>query len=54
VEDDQYYMEPPISMQNMIQWMDEQMKSCQQPPIGRQDWVKKKEDMHPMRGNRLT
>jgi hypothetical protein len=34
--------------------MDQQMKSCQQPPIGRQAWVKKKEDIHPMRGKVRT
>jgi hypothetical protein len=34
--------------------MDQQMKSCQQPPIRRHAWVRKKEDIHPMRGNGLT
>jgi len=33
----------------MMEWM---MQSYQQPPIGRQAWVKK--DSHPMRGNRRT
>jgi hypothetical protein len=54
VEDDLYCREPPIWMQSMMLWMDQQMKSCQQSPIGRQAWVKKKEDIHPMRGNGLT
>jgi hypothetical protein len=31
-------------MQNMMQWMDQQMKSCQQPPKGRQAWVRKKDE----------
>jgi hypothetical protein len=30
------------------------MKYCQQPPKGRQAWVRKKEDIHPLRGNGLT
>jgi len=54
VEDDQYYREPPIWMQSMMEWMGQQIKSCQQPPIGRQAWVKKKEDIHPLRGSGLT
>jgi hypothetical protein len=54
VEDDLYCREPPIWMQSMMLWMDQQMKSYQQPPIGRQAWVKKKEDIHPMRRNGLT
>jgi hypothetical protein len=45
VEEDQYHSEQPIWMQSMMEWM---MKSCQQPPTGRQAWVKK--DSHPMRG----
>jgi hypothetical protein len=47
VKEDQYHSEPPIWMQSMMEWM-----SCQQPPSGRQAWVKK--DSHPMRGNRRT
>jgi len=31
VEDDQYCMEPPIWMQSMMEWMGQQMKSCQLP-----------------------
>jgi hypothetical protein len=54
VEDDQYCIEPPIWMQSMMEWMGHQMKSCQQPPTGRQAWVRKKEDIHPMRENKLT
>jgi hypothetical protein len=38
MEDDQFYRELPIWMQSMIQWMNYQMKSCQQPPQGRQAW----------------
>jgi len=53
-EDDLYYREPPIWMQSMMEWMGQQIKSCQQPPTGRQAWVRKNEDIHPMRGNRLT
>jgi len=48
VEEDQYHSEPPIWMQNKMEWM----MSCQQPPSGRQAWVKM--DSHPMRGNRRT
>jgi hypothetical protein len=48
VEEYQYHSEPPIWMQSMMEWM----MSCQQPPSGRQAWVKK--DSHPMRGNRRT
>jgi hypothetical protein len=54
VKDDQPYRELPIWMQSMIQWMDHQMKSYQQPPKGRQAWFRKKEDIHPKRGNGLT
>jgi hypothetical protein len=36
MDDDQFYRELPIWMQSMIHWMDRQMKSCQQPPKGRQ------------------
>jgi hypothetical protein len=46
VEADQHHNEPPIWMQNMMEWM---MTSYQQPPTGRQAWIKK--DRHPMRGN---
>jgi len=35
-----------------MEWMGQQMKSCQQPPTGRQAWVKKKNN--PMRGNGPT
>jgi hypothetical protein len=52
--DDQFYMELPIWMQSMIQWMDHQMKSCQQPLKGRQAWVRKEADIHLLRGNGLT
>jgi len=48
-QEEQYYSEPPIWMQNMIEWM---KQSCQQPPNGRQAWVEK--DSYPMRGNRHT
>jgi hypothetical protein len=54
VEGDQLWKELPIWMQSMIQWMDHQMKSCQQPPTGRQAWVSKKKDIHSLRGNGLT
>jgi hypothetical protein len=47
MEDDQSYRELPSLMQSMIQWMNHQMKSCPQPPKGRQAWVRKKEDIHP-------
>jgi hypothetical protein len=30
------------------------MKSCQQPPQGRQAWVRKEADISPLRGNGLT
>jgi hypothetical protein len=35
VGEDQYYSEPPIWMQSMMEWMGQQMKSCQQLPTGR-------------------
>jgi hypothetical protein len=54
VEDDQYCMELPIWMQSMMEWMDHQIKSYQQPPTRRQAWVRMKEDIHPLRGNGLT
>jgi hypothetical protein len=54
VEDDQNYRKTPIWMQSMMEWMGQQMKSCQQPPTGRQAWVKKKNNIHPMRGNGRT
>jgi len=38
----------------MMEWMGRQMKTCQQSPTGRQAWVKKKKDNHPMKGNRRT
>jgi hypothetical protein len=54
VEDDQYYREPPIWMQSMMEWMGQQMKSCQQPHTGRQAWVRMKGDVHLKRGNVRT
>jgi hypothetical protein len=54
LEDDQFYRELPIWMQSMIQWMDYQMKACQQPPPRRQAWVRKDEAVHPLRGNGHT
>jgi len=51
VEEDQYHSDPPIWMKSMMEWMGQQMKSCQQPPPERQAWVKKKNNIHPMRGN---
>jgi hypothetical protein len=54
VEDDQYYREPPVCMQSMMEWMDQQMNSCQQPPTGSQAWVKKKKNIHPIRENGRT
>jgi hypothetical protein len=38
----------------MIWWMDHQMKACQQPPPGRQAWVRKDEVVLPLRGNGHT
>jgi hypothetical protein len=49
MKEEQCSNEPPIWMQNMMEWM---MQSCQQPPTGRQAWVEK--DSHTMRGNRRT
>jgi len=49
MKEDQYYSEPPIWMQSIMEWM---MQSCQQPPTGRQAWVEK--DSYPMRGYRRT
>jgi hypothetical protein len=43
----QYSSEPPIWMQNMMEWI---MLSCHHPPTGRQ--IEK--DSYPMRGNRHT
>jgi hypothetical protein len=34
----------------MIQWMDHQLKSCQQPPKGREASIRKKANIHPLRG----
>lgn len=48
-QEKQHYSEPPIWMQNMIEWM---MQSYQQSPSGRQAWVKK--NSYPIRGNRRT
>jgi hypothetical protein len=49
MKEEQYSSEPPIWMQNMMEWM---MQSCQQPPTGRQAWVEK--NSYPMRGYRRT
>jgi hypothetical protein len=49
MKEEQYSSEPPIWMQNMMEWM---MQSCQQPPTGRLAWVEK--DSYPMRGYRHT
>jgi len=43
VEAEQHHNEPPIWMQNMMEWM---MTSYQQSPTGRQAWIEK--DHHPM------
>jgi hypothetical protein len=53
-ESDQFYKELPMLMQSMIRWMDHQMKAYQQPPLGRQVWVRKDEAIHPLRGSGLT
>jgi len=37
----------------MIRWMNHQMKVCQQPPLGRQVWVRKDEAIHPLIGGEL-
>jgi hypothetical protein len=49
MKEEQYSIEPPNWMQNMMKWM---MQSCQQPPTGRQARVKK--DSYPMMGYRRT
>jgi hypothetical protein len=54
MKDDQLYREPPFWMQSKIQWMDHQIKSCQQPPKERQAWVRKEAEIHPLKGNGLT
>jgi hypothetical protein len=54
LESEQFYKGLPLLMQSMIRWMHHQMKACQQPPPGRQAWVKKDEDIHPLKGNGLT
>jgi hypothetical protein len=46
---EQYLGEPPVWMQNMMEWM---MQSCQPPPTRRQTWAEK--DGYPRRGNRHT
>jgi hypothetical protein len=51
---DHFYKELPKLMQSMIKWMDHQMKACQQLPPGRQVWVRKDENIHPLRENELT
>jgi hypothetical protein len=50
LESDQFYKGMYLWMQSMIKWMDHQMKACQQPPPGRQEWVRKDEGIHPLRG----
>jgi len=54
LERDQFYKGMPIWMQRMIKWMDHQMKACQQPPPGRQAYVRKDENVHPLRRSGLT
>jgi hypothetical protein len=54
MEDDKFYRDSLVWMQRMIQWMDHQMKSCQQPLKGRQAWVRKEAEIHPLKGNGLT
>jgi hypothetical protein len=54
VEDDHYYKDPHIWMRTMMEWMGQQMKSCQQLPTERQACVKKKNNIHLMRGNGRT
>jgi len=51
---DQFYKELPMLMQSMIRWMNPQMKACQQPPSGKQVWVRKDEAIHSLRGSGLT
>jgi hypothetical protein len=46
---EQYIGEPPVWMQNMMEWM---IQSCQPPPTRRQTWAEK--DSYPRRGNRRT
>jgi hypothetical protein len=46
---EQYSGEPPVWMQNMMEWM---MQSCQQPPTRRQTWAEK--GSYPRKGNRRT
>jgi hypothetical protein len=53
VKDDQPCRELPIWMQNMIQWMDHQMKTCQQTAKGRQAWVRRRKTFTP-RGREWT
>jgi len=49
MKEEQYSSEPPIWMQNMMEWT---MQSYQQPPTRRQAWVEK--DNYLMRGYRRT
>jgi hypothetical protein len=49
MKEEQYSNEPPIWMQNMMEWM---MQFCQQPPTGRQAWVEN--DSYPIRGYKRT
>jgi len=41
-------------LQNLLRWMENYFKDCQQPPQERQSWVRKDEDTHPSRGNGST
>jgi hypothetical protein len=51
MEDDQFYRELPIWMQSMIQWLEDQMKSYQQPPQGRKAGMDPKGGRHsPLKG----
>jgi hypothetical protein len=49
MKEEKYSMEPPVWMQNMMEWM---MQSCRQSPSERQAWVEK--NSYPIRGNRHT
>jgi hypothetical protein len=56
-ERDQSYEGPPFFssfIQNSLRWMENQLKTFQQPPQVRQGWVRKDEDTHPSRGSGPT
>jgi hypothetical protein len=53
-ESDQSYEGLLILMRNLLRWMDNQLKSYQQPPQVRQVWARKDVGTHPLKGSGPT